>query len=237
MVIGLAMAAIAAQAALPPGSFVRRPVKSVSDLVAHVKADPVVMGRYSRHFRLKPAQVVTYFRSLHAAKLANEGVYLVFNVHADNVLRGRYFKLRKGTLVFADSTGRAILKKDCGNAMVMHLPPLVADASTTTPAAPHQPEVADASPTEELTLLTPGVTPAPAAPLAPAMPRHATSGSIGGAGGGWGLGLLPLFFACGSSGFLINKEDEDTPPVPEPATLVVLGAGAAFTAFKRRKRR
>jgi hypothetical protein len=170
------------------------------------------------------------------AKLAEDGVFLVFNVHADNVIRGRYFKLKKGTMVFADSTGRAILKKECGNAMTLRLPPIVAETPTTNPAGPRQPVMGDVSSSEELVIMEPGITPAPPAPpIAPPIRPQVTGGFIGG-GGGAGFGFLPLLFALGSSSFLIKKEDNDTPPVPEPATLIILGAGASAMALKRRKK-
>lgn len=234
--LGLIAVAITAQAAVPRGAFIRRPVKSVSDLIAHVKTDAIVRDRFVRHFRLTPAQLNAYFSSLHLAKLADDGVYLVFNVHADNVIRGRYFKLKKGTMVFADNSGRPILKKECGNPMTLRLPPIVAETPTTNPAGPRQPVMGDVSSSEELVILEPSVTPAPPAPpVAPPIRPQVTGGFIGG-GGGAGFGFLPLLFGLGGSSFLIKKENNDTPPVPEPATLMILGAGASAMALKRRKK-
>jgi len=233
-VLTLAVVAVAVQAAVPRGAFIRRPVKSVPDLIAHVKTDPIVMERMVRHFRLTPLQVTNYFSTLHLAKLANDGVYLVFNVHPDNIIRGRYFKLKKGTLVFADGSGRPILKKECGNAMVLRLPPLVAESSTTNPAGPRDVVQGDISTSEEAVVMEPGIMPVPAAPIvAPPIRPQVAGGFVSGGGG---FGVLPLFIGLGSLGMLIKKEDHDCPPVPEPATMVIMAAGLGTLVAKRRKK-
>ncbi len=231
--LGLIAIAIAAQAAVPRGAFIRRPVKSVPDLVAHVKTDPVVMARFTRHFRLTPTQLQNYFSSLHIAKLANDGVYLVYNVHEDNVIRGRYFKLKKGTLVFADNTGRPILKKECGNAMTMSLPSIVAQAPTTKSVGAKVVQ-GDTQASNELVMMAPGVTPPPITPPVASPVRSQVAGGF--VGGGGGFAILPLILGLGSSSFLLKKEDCDCPPVPEPATLAILATGASTLILKRRKR-
>ena len=234
-VLTLAVIAVAAQAAVPRGAFIRRPVKSVTDLIAHVKSDPVVMDRMVRHFRLTPPQITNYFSTLHLAKLANEGVYIIFNVHSDNVIRGRYFKVQKGTLVFADNSGRPILKKECGNPMVLRLPPIVAESPTTNPAGPRDAVQGDVSSSEELVVMEPGVMNVPAAPpMAPPIRPQVTGGFIAGNSGGFGF--LPIFLGLGGLGMLIKKEDNDCPPVPEPATMVILAAGVGTLVAKRRKK-
>lgn len=236
--IGIALVglAIACQAAVPTGAFIRRPVKSVPDLVAHMKTDPVVMARYSRHFRLPAERLITYFGSLHIAKLADDGVYLVYNVHADNVIRGRYFKLKKGTLVFADASGRPILKKECGNPMTMSLPTIVAEAPTTRPVGPKNVVLGDTSSSEELVVMEPPVGPVPVSTPPTFAPPVRTQVAGGFIGGGSGFGFLPILLGLGSASFLIKKEDHTSPPVPEPATLVILAAGSASYLMKRRKK-
>lgn len=231
----LAVVAVAVQAAVPTGAFIRKPVKSVAALVAHVKTDPVVMERMVRHFRMTPPQIAGYFSSLHLAKLANDEVYLIFNVHGDNVIRGRYFKVKKGTMVFADGSGRPILKKECGNPMVLRLPPIVAESPTTNPAGPREVVMGDVSSSEEVAVMEPGVMPVPPAPpVAPPVRAQVTGGFIAGNSGGFGF--LPLFLGLGGLGLLIKKEDHDCPPVPEPATMVIMAAGVGTLVAKRRKK-
>ena len=91
IIAGFLAAVAIANAAVPTGGFIRRPVKSVGDLIAHTKSDPVVMERFTRHFRMTPDQVTSYSKTLHLAKIAKDGVYLVYNVRPDNIIRGRHF--------------------------------------------------------------------------------------------------------------------------------------------------
>lgn len=223
-------------AAVPTGAFIRRPVKNIEDLVAHAKSDPIVMDRFVRHFRLRPDQVVTYFRSLHMAKLAKDGVYLVYNVRPDNVIRGRHFNLKKGTVVFADAGGRPILKKECANPMWMGLPPIVSDSPVAPAVNPRSTEVLDIASTEDLVTMEPTVMPVSAPPMVagPIVPPVARGISVASGGG---LGFLPFFLiGGGAASFLIKKEDRDIPPIPEPATIIIAGSGFAAVVARRRKK-
>lgn len=236
IIAGFLAAVAFANAAVPTGAFIRRPVKSVDDLITHAKTDPIVMERFTRHFRMTPAQVTSYFRTLHLAKLAKDGVYLVYNVRPDNIIRGRHFNLKKGTLVFADSNGRPILKKECANPMWMGVPPMVAETPVAPRVSPREGEFADVTSSEELVVMEPTVMPVPPARVVagPILPP-ATRGVAISSGGG--LGFLPLLFlGAGSTAFLIKKEDSDTPPVPEPATLIIAGSGFAAIVARRRKK-
>lgn len=232
--VTLAVIAVASQAAVPRGAFIRKPVKTVADLVSHVKTDPIVMDRMVRHFRLTPAQIANYFSTLHVARLENEGVYLVFNVHEDNVIRGRYFKVPKGTLVFSDSNGRPILKHECGNPMVLRLPTLVAESTPTGPAGPRDTVMGDVAASEHYAIVEPSVTGVPTAP-----PIVAPGGTVvtgGFVSGGGGFGFLPIFLGLGGLTSFLHKEECETNPVPEPATMLVLAAGVAAIAAKKRKK-
>jgi hypothetical protein len=239
IIAGFLAAVAIANAAVPTGAFIRRPVKSVGDLIAHTKSDPVVMERFTRHFRMTPDQVTSYFQTLHLAKIAKDGVYLVYNVRPDNIIRGRHFNLKKGTLVFADSNGRPILKKECANPMWMGMPPLVAETPVAPRVSPREGEFADVTSSEELVVMEPTVMGVPPARVVggPIIPP-ATRGVAISSGGG-GLGFLPLLLlgAAGSSKYFINKEDSDTPPVPEPATLIIAGGGFAAIVARRRNKK
>src|SRR5947199_9590966 len=67
-------------------------------------------------------EICDMFSHLHPSVLDRSGAYTVYNVHDDNVIRARVFNLKRGTPVFVDENGQAILKISCGNPMVAPTP-------------------------------------------------------------------------------------------------------------------
>lgn len=226
LIAGLA-ASVAVADAMPTGAFLRKPAYKTADLVAAVRQDPIVADRYVRHFRMSKSQLVDYFSSLKLAKLDMGGAYTVYNVH-DSILRSRVLTLKKGTLVFADVTGRPILQQVCGNPMVWRIPPVAAEPIVAAPATgditsevePGTAVIAGASVAE------PGLGEIPVTP--PAIPPTMTSRNNS------GLLLIPLILGIGAATLL--NQDDDCPPVPEPATMTVLAVGGAALLRKRRKK-
>ncbi|MEQ1822329.1 MAG: PEP-CTERM sorting domain-containing protein [Fimbriimonadaceae bacterium] len=228
LLTGLLVATTAAQAAVPTGAYIRRPVSSISDLIKHVKADPIVADRYVRHFRMNKESVISYLGTLHQSSLDHSGAYTVYNVH-DNILRSRVLQLKKGTACFADSSGRPILLKICGNPMVWNLPPIgtapVVGATATgeVPTASDEvTAVAMAAP-----VVIPGLEPVPSTP--PVTVTSSMSRSRG-------ENFLPLLALLGGAAFLIKDDNNDCKPVPEPATMVALASGVAVMARRRKKK-
>ena len=232
----LTLAVTMAQA-VPTGAFIRKAIHNTGELIAQVKNDAVVRDRYVRHFRLTESQLVDYIGTLHPAKLAHDGVFMVYNVHSDNVIRGRVFSLRKGTLVLADRSGRAILKLECGNPMTFGLPPITAEAPVTSPVSGRALAEGSPEPVESSSILEPSVAPVPPARIVAAqiIPTTTTGVISGGRGG---FGILPLVLV-GGLGLLIHHESDHhyCPPGPEPATLLIMGVGAAGVALRKRRNR
>jgi hypothetical protein len=80
----------------------------------------------------------------------------------------------------------------------------------------------------------PGVPPAITPAIVPTPPTPAEI-TTGGEGGGQilpiaGLGILPALFFIGGGG-------GGSPPIPEPATIIALGIGAAAVMFRRKAKK
>lgn len=229
LIAGL-ISVVGAAEAMPTGAFLRKPAYKVSDLISAVRTDPIVADRYVRHFRMNKAQLVEYFSTLSLSKLDIGGAYTVYNVH-DSVLRSRVLNLKKGTLVFSDSSGRPILQQVCGNPMVWRIPPIAAEPIVSNPASGDVTTVVDegtavvvAAPIAE-----PGVAEVPVIPPPPPMiPPTVTRRND------MGLLLIPLVLGVGALTLL--QDDDDCPPVPEPATMTALVVGGA-ALLKRRKKK
>lgn len=227
LIAGLA-ASVAVADAMPTGAFLRKPAYKTSDLVAALRNDPIVADRYVRHFRMSKGQLAEYFSTLRLAKLDTGGAYTVYNVH-DSILRSRVLNLKKGTLVFADSTGRPILQQVCGNPMVWRVPPIAAEPIVAAPATGDITSVVDEGTAVVVgaSVAEPGVAEIPTTPP-PLTPPTITSRNNS------GLLLIPLILGIGAATMFNN--DDDCPPVPEPATMTALAIGGAALLRKRRKK-
>lgn len=227
LISGLLGVTVVANAAMPTGAYLRKPVSSVAGLINQVKTDPIVADRYIRHFRMSKEQIIAYFGTLHMSGLDHAGAYTVYNVH-DSVLKSRVLQLKKGAVVFADNTGRPILLKICGNPMIWNVPAIGTSptvGSSATGEVPGDSEdaaaVAMIAPT-----VVPGVMDVPPPPRVDVPPVTASRGRDS---------LLPLLAILGGAAFLIKDDNNDCPPVPEPTTMLALASGVALMARRRKK--
>jgi hypothetical protein len=217
-----------------PNAFLNRRADSVSQLITEIKTDPAVADRYARHFGKTRDEMVQLVSQLHVAKLNATGTYMIYSVDDEGIIKARPQRLKAGTRVFADANGVPVLKASCGNAMV---------AGTNAQGAFLSPAMANVSDQlREIAVTTPvgveeGAAPMAAAvpqtPLAltPATPPQVTTGSRN-----QGLALPALLAGIGGAGaFLIGGHGGGT-PVPEPASMVVIGGALAAMACRRRKR-
>jgi hypothetical protein len=232
------------------GAFLRKPANSRAQLLAQIKSDPIVAKRYQRHFGMTEDQVNKYFSGMSASTLPAGGRYLVWHVDPNGVMETKWLMLKKGTKVFMDKTGRVALKMNCGNPMIdstvakrviqepvvdVQPPPVVVEETfvptpppvveVVPPPAVIVPEVvAAAPPAPPVVAVAPPIVPAPAIVTAPRV--------SGGGFSPWPLLLLGGAFLGGGGG----GGGGTPPPVPEPATLIALGVGAAAVIRKRRRK-
>lgn len=237
---------------VPAGSFIRRPVVSVQDLVQEVNDDPVVAERYGRLFHMSPDAVRDQFRSLHHAVMSQDQIMRVYYAHGDT-LGYKLRRVKAGTPIFAFADGTPVLVQVCGNPLRATLIP---------PALALQ--VPDFSPTEEVPGVSPNVPPQiaeapmevpspwPFGPPAPVVPGPVVPGFVEevamlppGAPGQttlWPLLFLPLLgLIHGGGGNQVFPGPVPPPPgptptpqVPEPGVIVMLGsAGLAGLASVR----
>jgi len=205
--------------------------------------DEQVMDRFMRHFGMTRQEVLAMASNLQMARLPQDGVYLVYNVSPQEEIRARVMFYKKGTLVWVDSMGRPVLKVSCANPMVRGTDdgsnPLTATIAPTPTAAvrPLSSELGGLSSelgetvymTNEADVVLPGVPEASPmefmsmAPDAPGIIKSSSSSSF--------LSLIPL-----AGGIILSRTGrEKENPVPEPATMIVMGGAIAAAAMRRRR--
>lgn len=226
-------------------AFLRKPVFTTKQLTSQVKADPTVLRRYEKHFQTGEKGLVEYMDGLHLQPLKETKRYLVYNVDGQLHIGKKLLTMRRGTLVFADKTGKPIMKRSCGNPMVSYIPPRGETSNDFAPPkpialeAPPEPETFTASVEPPIAFVDTGVVPtagvdAPPSPtpLTPAQPLPLAGGGFAPFWPIFGLPLIPALIGGGGGG-------GGTPPdaVPEPAGMVaILAGGAGFFVRRRRKK-
>lgn len=225
---------------VPPGSFLNYHVSTARGLSEEVAQDVVVRARLARHFQMSEPALVEYIRqNLVATKLtaAQAGRYKVGCISPSG--REYYVSehLLAGTPVFAlASTGKPVLKLECGNPLVSSLPIVQAKAM---PAPPMSPPVIASSPaaipgqTLVASTIIPGTTTfTTAAPLSDY--AFTGAGPIVNVGGitqvlshSGGLNFLPgLIGAAALVGVTSHGSGSGgLAPVPEPSAVVPIVIG------------
>lgn len=254
LIVGAALMASLAFARPEPNAFLNKAANTHNALMNQVKNDPEVMSRFMRHFGMTREQVIAYFSGLRSSQLAEDGVYLVYNCQENSgEIQARVIFYKKGTKVWVDSTGTPVLKMSCANPMVRGTDDLSTsvDVDVNKPVETTRPleAVTKPSPTPiKATVFSddPELSPAmlTAESITPPVPA-VVERSRGGLGWLPLLGLAFLTTGGGSDGGDTGKTTGTTgcedphgcePPVPEPGTMIALGAGIAFIAARRRKK-
>lgn len=265
--LALVALASAVAFAMPPNSFLRRPAGDHNELMSQVKTDAVVMDRYQRHFGLERDDIITMFEGLRLSRLSKTGLYPVYNVPSSGELRVRAFELKVGTKVWVDASGQAVLLAVCGNplkraesepvvqnevqALIFEAPAdelrqlidteqlaLGMEAEIEEEALyaayiqePDQPLVTVEEGIQNEATAVPPTTPV----VGQVLPPAAASGGLG-----FG-GILAGLLGASSLFWLDDLGGGDGPPapdpVPEPATMLALGAGVAMLAARKRNKK
>ena len=222
-------------------AFLTKPVFTTQGLVDQLKQNKVVRKRYEAHYKVKAPTIERYFKKLRLRPLTTTAKRLVYNVDKNYVVRSRTITFRKGTLVYVDPKGRIVLKRSCGNPMTSIIPretqamfkpsPVEVAAALNEPSIEEEPPAGLVEATEPPPVVQPPaiVQPAPepiaaepaltetfiVPPIIPAIPLWPLAP----------LALLPF----------IPTGDDGNPPVPEPASILVMTAGAAALLRRRKK--
>lgn len=246
----LMLALCAAYARPERNAFLNRAVRSHSELMHQVKTDWAVRDRYMRHFGMGTAQVLAYFSELRLARLKEDTGVVMYNVPDSGVLRSRFFVLKRGTKVFVDRAGEPILKLSCGNPLtrgprvVTSIPgpepeaPVVAveelkevvveQEPPVLAEVPAQIEMPEMPVTQPVAVATPHeFTPKPLPPVETVDPIPYKPG----------VRIPPFWLFLPPIAFALPKQHSDEPPIPEPATVLIMGAGIAGFLGSRARRR
>ena len=218
-------------------AFINRPANTVPELIAQMKSDPVIMDRYMRHFGMTRSEV-----SLRLGTIARSGNYTVYSVPENGAIKVHTSFFAAGTPAFVDAMGMPILRIKCGNPFVRG--PRVTALSTPLPVGSEAMELRPV--TEAQTIIEPleyspvllpptleelpvdAVAPVPVLPTEPAIQTSSPQifGALPVVLGGIGAAAI---FTGGGSG-------SKTAPVPEPASMLILGGGALALLARRRRR-
>jgi hypothetical protein len=237
IVIGVAGSAIARPEL---NAFINKPANTIPELVSQIKSDKNVADRYMRHFSMDRGEVLEYVSSLRLGTIKQGGLYTVYSVPQDGMLKAHVSFFKKGTPAFVDSEGNAILRVKCGNPFVRG--PVKAYASsevstevTDAASAPVGGPVAMSSTSTPVvasstTYSVPSVESVTEIP-APSLPIKAIQTNTP-------AGTTQNFFGAlaGAGAVVALANQNNSSPVPEPASMLIMGAGIAGLVAKRRKK-
>ncbi|HTQ11273.1 MAG TPA: hypothetical protein VMI31_14505, partial [Fimbriimonadaceae bacterium] len=173
---GIAISAFASDERVERNSFLATKADSVEALVHETATDRAVLDRFERHFGMSRQEILSYFGTLHLARLNEAGVYRIYSVNDQGVILSHMETLKAGDRVFADQSGKPILKARCGNAMVPGSTMMQALVSPVVAGTEGMQAVTLTTPeSQELAMMMPVETPTTPIAVAPEMPVATTS--------------------------------------------------------------
>ncbi|HLO99165.1 MAG TPA: PEP-CTERM sorting domain-containing protein [Fimbriimonas sp.] len=235
IVFGIVAIGIASSAVARPelNAFINKPANTVPELIAQIKTDKQVADRFMRHFSMSKAEVVDYVSTLHLGTIKKSGYFTIYSAPSNGVLKAHVSFFKKGTPAFVDAAGNPILRIKCGNPFVRGPVSVYAksDPTVTDPNSGAVEMAVGPAPMDPASNIIASYKPTdPIRPdIAPSISLREVDNVGGykvpqGLLGAIGLGALATFTQRGRS----------TTAVPEPATMIALGVGAA-ALLRRRK--
>ena len=213
--------------AMPRNSYLLRPARTHADLISQIKAEPVVADRYQRHFGMNREEMIAYVESLKLTRLEKTGVYMVYGVPKNGVLHANPQLLKRGTLIWVDSTGAPILLEICGNPFTQGPKrTTMNDVISANPAQPDGMAPMTTYAAEPVVSAPVAINMTPTTPTAPQVEPVVESVSTSRPNFGW-LALLPAV------ALIPNGGGGDAGP--EPTSMVALALGAGTLISRRRK--
>lgn len=220
-----------------PNAFIAKPAPTVESLVDQIRSNPEVASRFMRHFGMTKDELINFVRGLKRSEIKEDGAYLIYNTPESGEIRSRVMFYRKGTPVWVDSEGNYILKVSCGNPMVRGSDHAKVD-QTETVAMQTMTDVRELiveQPPGIATTSVSAMTVVPPIPeydailiaeIPPALPAEGSPQLIS-----------PLALLVPFTGGLMLAGGGGSEPIPEPASMIALGAGLAGYMAARRRRK
>ncbi|MCC6485403.1 MAG: PEP-CTERM sorting domain-containing protein [Armatimonadetes bacterium] len=245
-----------------PGSFLKWRVSNSAELAKQIDDSAEVARRYQAFYKQDPSVISERFQGLHVMTLSKQLTTRVHFISKSGKISSKTTTFLPGALVFADANNKPVLDYKCGNPMSSDLPSVekvmsekTPEVSTDLPMSGQGAEVPvdvqmtevasstavpNAEPIFTEVLAQPTEVFTGAATVGPATATTATTAveaaPVAVAAGGGPVGLLaavPLLFLGGGGG-----GGGGGPVVPEPSTILTLGASlSAFAGLAIRRKR